>query len=151
MNETVHIILKDAIDPDVVIPQCVIGNEKLFDDYVKILTFIQQLSQLERIKDFNFDRLTEFLNREDKKVYTDPFPDDLIIANVLTNNLLSSLRQVLDKDQASKFVLLNKVYKRNDGIRKDFYDHDFSFRFLYDMRNLTQHTGLAVALSSNGI
>lgn len=155
------------------------GEDKdLMQRYIELTRLIQQVEQLFLLFIFNVDlfvqnyeiypnglivrvgreiiRITLNLDKENKYILWDGIEEwnDYIAINAFTNNVLSSGRNLIEiLDYGSSFF--NAISGDDSAVdfKKKYlshiYDNSFAYRFLYEMRNYTQHTHLAVSLSDH--
>lgn len=85
----------------------------------------------------------DFIYLKDKRIKE---KDKLLLFNTLFNNLLSSGKMFVDEVQ--RFI--DKYNIETKSFISDIYDDFFQYRFLYQMRNFTQHGHFAVSEDFDG-
>ncbi len=132
------------------------GNEdsKLFNNYVELSASIQDVEQLYRIFMFNLDAFSPYkLQMDDRVIEISTGKEiDIYTVNALTINLISSGRCLVDMVD----VILKKDLSHNyfDEFREKYssniYENNFGYRFLYWLRNISQHGYIPVSRKFDG-
>lgn len=119
--------------------------------YMDILTKISMDEKLFRIVELNYSELKKSIQLHTETYDKNPSADIsqfeyvFMDINRLILNLLSSVRTFLDHTETRfkrKFGVSSEEVKLFKEITSAAYDEHFSYRFLYKLRNYSQHCGL---------
>lgn len=129
-------------------------ESEFFESFVEKTRFFIELSSLYKVFDANFKLLLEsfIINTDDSIEYKngDISEDDLyILINTLTINLIASSKTLIEAiDVYLKAILSIQSF---DDFREKtsslIYDKSFAYRFVYQLRNFSQHGHLPVDIN----
>lgn len=124
--------------------------------YVELTRHIQELKQRFDMFRFNLETLLRHYDiyptdKVKRKLCLPPGCSDFIAINALTTNLISAGRAITDSAE----VCMKNSYGETSDVMRSFkenclskiYDENFGYRFLYHMRNFSQHLHLPVSYS----
>ena len=122
----------------------------LIEEYIEFTRDVIEISQLFRIYRinynnifFHYDLLSNDVIIRNSELYCKE--DDIILINTLIINYISSAKTFVD---SANTFLEKKINHEKSSLSSDIYDNHFSYRFLYEMRNYSQHGHLLVNISS---
>lgn len=131
-------------------------DKESVEAYIELTRHMQELKQLFDVFRFNLETLLNFYDiyptdKVERKPGVVLNSSDFIAINALTTNLISAGRAVADSAE----VCMKKNYGETSGVMLSFkenclskvYDENFGYRFLYHMRNFSQHLHLPVSCS----
>lgn len=157
--KTEEYLLKEDIDFDITkikLPQIDKKELELIEEYVEFTRHIQEIDQLFHIFKVNLQHLLfhyELMTNDTviKKDNFDIEENDGIIINALVINYISSARTFVESVET--FVKETFEVKEAENFKKIYlsklYDEKFTYRFLYSLRNYSQHGHLPVYIDYN--
>ena len=156
MNTESTIFLKDTdinIE-DINLVQLKEKERECLSSYIEITRHIQEINQLFHIYKCNLDNLLFFykLNNNDilqRNKYIKMVESDSMMINTFVINLISAGKTFVDSIDTFLKLNTNQYTLLKKDIINNIYDSCFYYRFLYHMRNFSQHGHLPVQVDAN--
>lgn len=139
---------------DINLPEISDGEQKLFESYVEMTRFFNELSELYKIFKANYSLLLEnfTININDTVIYKlKPLKEDELftLINTFTINLISSGKSLSDSvDIYLKTILGKELFDTfRSRVSSPIYDENFSYKFLLQLRNYSQHGHIPIEIN----
>lgn len=150
-------IMQEDLDVDINdlnIPDISPRESNILFFFIEITRYIQEIEKLFRIYRCNLnimDNYCTFYNDDTIECKYDYIEDSFIVINTLVINLISSGKTLMESSENFIKFLTNYVEGYSSNFKKDYlsktYDECFSYKFLLNLRNYSQHGHLPVSNS----
>lgn len=157
--KTEEYLLKEQVDVDITkikLPKLSDIEVNMIEEYVELTRHVQEIDQLFHIFKVNLQQLLLHyeLITNDTIIKKDNFAieeNDGIIINALVINYISSARTFIESIET--FIKKRLGIEAYENYKKMYlsklYDEKFTYRFLYSLRNFSQHGHLPVYIDYN--
>ena len=150
-------IMQEDLDVDINdlnIPDISPRESNILFFFIEITRYIQEIEKLFRIYRCNLnimDNYCTLYNDDTIECKYDYSEDSFIVINTLVINLISSGKTLMESSENFIKFLTNYVEGYSSNFKKDYlsktYDECFSYKFLLNLRNYSQHGHLPVSNS----